>query len=263
MGSDYYAVLGVDPGADAEAIKRAYRRKALELHPDRNGGSREAEEGFKRVTEAYAVLGDPARRTAYDARSRSGAEGGPGPDPADLFADLFRNPAFAALFAQLHREFAQQGLRFDEAYLRRVVSGGRGGFWFSGFVFVGPWGGGLPSLLRALGRTAPPTAERDVAAPPKRGLLHRLLGAALPRPAATPSRQTTGTDVRYTLPVAAETLRGGGRVRIAVPGVAGRETYDVRVPAGSSSGTRLRLPGRGAPGPAGRGDLYLELRAAS
>ncbi|MHB8765578.1 MAG: DnaJ domain-containing protein, partial [Deferrisomatales bacterium] len=93
MKKDYYQILGVDPGADADEVRRAYRRKALELHPDRNGGSREAEEAFKELTEAYAVLGDASRRPAYDAAGPGGGPaGGAGPfDPADLFAD----PAFA------------------------------------------------------------------------------------------------------------------------------------------------------------------------
>lgn len=63
---DYYEVLGVARDADAEAVKKAYRRLALEHHPDRNGGSKESEEKFKEATEAYEVLRDAEKRAAYD-----------------------------------------------------------------------------------------------------------------------------------------------------------------------------------------------------
>jgi DnaJ-class molecular chaperone len=66
---DYYEVLGVDRGADADAIKRSYRKLALQYHPDRNNGSAEAESKFKELTEAYEVLKDPTsgRRTTVTA----------------------------------------------------------------------------------------------------------------------------------------------------------------------------------------------------
>jgi molecular chaperone DnaJ len=75
---DYYEVLGVDRNADADAIKRAYRKLALEYHPDRNGGSAEAEEKFKELTEAYEVLKDGDKRAAYDRFGHAGVKGGAG-----------------------------------------------------------------------------------------------------------------------------------------------------------------------------------------
>jgi molecular chaperone DnaJ len=75
---DYYEILGVDRSADADAIKRAYRRLALEYHPDRNAGSAEAEEQFKELTQAYEVLKDPDRRAAYDRYGHAGVKGGAG-----------------------------------------------------------------------------------------------------------------------------------------------------------------------------------------
>jgi molecular chaperone DnaJ len=75
---DYYEVLGVDRSADAEAIKRSYRKLALQYHPDRNGGSAEAEEKFKELTEAYEVLKDPDKRAAYDRFGHAGVKGGAG-----------------------------------------------------------------------------------------------------------------------------------------------------------------------------------------
>jgi molecular chaperone DnaJ len=75
---DYYEILGVDRGADADAIKRAYRKLALQHHPDRNGGSVEAEEQFKELTEAYEVLKDADRRSAYDRFGHAGVKGAAG-----------------------------------------------------------------------------------------------------------------------------------------------------------------------------------------
>jgi molecular chaperone DnaJ len=75
---DYYEVLGVERGADADAIKRAYRKLALQFHPDKNNGSPEAEEKFKELTEAYEVLKSPDKRSAYDRFGHAGVKGGAG-----------------------------------------------------------------------------------------------------------------------------------------------------------------------------------------
>jgi curved DNA-binding protein CbpA len=254
MKKDYYAILGVGRDASPEEVRRAYRKKALELHPDRNGGSREAEESFKELTEAYAVLGDPDRRAAYEAHAGKGENYA----PQDLFADLFAHPALGGLFAQLAREFHGHGLRFDQAYLHRVFQQQRGNVYFGGFVFVGP----LTGLFSQLHRRSPePKVQADEPnrLPRRPGLLGRLLNAALPRPKGLPD---SSGDVRYALPVPPDLLSRGGPIRIAVPGPSGTETYEVRVPAGSTPGTRLRLAGRGK-GTDTRGDLYLELRSAT
>jgi molecular chaperone DnaJ len=75
---DYYEILGVDRNADPEAIKKAYRKLALKHHPDRNGGSQEAEEKFKEATEAYEVLREPEKRARYDRFGHAGVKGGAG-----------------------------------------------------------------------------------------------------------------------------------------------------------------------------------------
>ncbi|HRR57361.1 MAG TPA: DnaJ domain-containing protein, partial [Acidobacteriota bacterium] len=64
---DYYATLGVNRNASADEIKKAYRKLAKQYHPDRNPGDKQAEERFKEIQEAYAVLSDPERRAQYDA----------------------------------------------------------------------------------------------------------------------------------------------------------------------------------------------------
>jgi molecular chaperone DnaJ len=75
---DYYEILGVARNADADAIKRAYRKLALQYHPDRNQGSADAEDKFKELTEAYEVLRDPDKRAAYDRFGHAGVKGGAG-----------------------------------------------------------------------------------------------------------------------------------------------------------------------------------------
>lgn len=72
---DYYEILGVNRSADADAIKKAYRKLALQFHPDRNQGSKDAEESFKEATEAYEVLRDPDKRAAYDRYGHAGVRG--------------------------------------------------------------------------------------------------------------------------------------------------------------------------------------------
>lgn len=75
---DYYELLGVVRTADAETIKKAYRKLALQYHPDRNNGEKESEERFKEVTEAYEVLRDPEKRALYDRYGHAGVKAGAG-----------------------------------------------------------------------------------------------------------------------------------------------------------------------------------------
>ena len=79
---DFYEVLGVEKSASAEEIKKAYRKKALQYHPDKNPGNKEAEEKFKEAAEAYDVLSDQAKKSRYDQFGHAGVDGmgagGPG-----------------------------------------------------------------------------------------------------------------------------------------------------------------------------------------
>ena len=97
---DYYEVLGLKRGADEAEIKKAYRRIAMKFHPDRNQGDDSAEEKFKEANEAYEVLSDPQKKTAYDQFGHAGVEGqagaggfggfgGAGASFSDIFGDVF------------------------------------------------------------------------------------------------------------------------------------------------------------------------------
>jgi curved DNA-binding protein len=100
---DYYKILGVSRDADQKAIKKAYRRLAMKYHPDRNPGKeKEANEKFKEINEAYAVLGDPEKRRQYDQFGTVGDIG-----------DIFSSPFTRTDFEDVLKRFGRAGLGFD------------------------------------------------------------------------------------------------------------------------------------------------------
>ena len=109
---DYYQVLGVPRGASQEEIKKAYRKLALQYHPDRNPGNKEAEEQFKEAAEAYEVLGEPTKRQRYDQYGHEGIRGTdfrPFTDVNDIFttfSDIFGSGFGGSIFDEM---FGQQG----------------------------------------------------------------------------------------------------------------------------------------------------------
>jgi len=111
---DYYEVLGVDKNASAEEIKKAYRKKALQYHPDKNPGDKTTEDKFKEAAEAYDVLSDPTKKSRYDQFGHAGVDGmgagGPGGFPGgftmddifsrfgDIFGEAFGGSPFGGAF---------------------------------------------------------------------------------------------------------------------------------------------------------------------
>ena len=91
---DYYEVLGVDKGASSPEIKKAFRRIAMKFHPDRNSDDKNSDEKFKEAQEAYEVLGDEEKKSAYDRFGHAGVDGnagggGGGAGFGDIFGDVF------------------------------------------------------------------------------------------------------------------------------------------------------------------------------
>ena len=125
MGKDYYSVLGLDRNAGADEIKKAYRKLALEHHPDRNQGSKDAEETFKQITEAYEVLRDPEKRAVYDRYGEQGLRGQPGGgfggfDFADAIEVFMRDFGGFGGFGDLFGQRGRRGSRVRKGQTLKV-----------------------------------------------------------------------------------------------------------------------------------------------
>ncbi len=270
LEKDFYAVLEISKTASSDEIKKAYRRLARDLHPDRNPGNPEAEERFKAVSEAYDVLSDDRKRREYD-------------EMRSLFgAGAFRRSA-----------------RADEQYspfdLNDLFSQGGGGppggdqrFGGAGFtdLFGTIFGGGA----RAGGRRGPQRG-RDVEAEVTLDFADAVHGATLPitlrapgvcetcngngaRPGTQPrtcpichgSGMVTSQQGHFAMTDPCRECQGVGTVVDekcpecrGTGGVTKTRTLNVRIPPGVSDGQRIRLAGRGEPGERGgqAGDLHL------
>src|SRR3989338_7446725 len=117
MSDDYYKILGVDKKASVDEIKKVYRKLALEHHPDRNAGNKSAEEKFKKISEAYAVLSDSEKRRQYDTVGASGFHQRYSTD------DIFRGADFSSIFDEMGG-----GGGFESIFGRMFGMGGGGGF---------------------------------------------------------------------------------------------------------------------------------------
>ncbi len=253
---DYYEVLGVSRDAGEDELKKAYRKLALQYHPDRNPDDPEAEERFKEASEAYAILSDPEKRRSYDRFGFAGVgtDGGGarayGGDFGDLggFADVF-NDLFGDLFGGAPRGGArrrgrgQRGadLRYNlEIGLEDVLHG-------------------LESQLKLPKMRTCTTCQGSGAAPgtqPERCGQCQGTGQVLIQQGFF--RISRPCDVCGGLGEVirdrCRDCRGSGRIE-------GQQTINVRVPPGVDDGTRLRLSGEGEAGISGGppGDLYVAL----
>jgi len=335
---DYYEVLGVEKGADDEAIKKAYRKLAMQHHPDRNPGDKSAEEKFKEATEAYEVLKDPERRARYDRFGHDAAPGGfpggmggmgGGVDGFDLadalrafmrdfggggggFEDLFgeaagpRRGQDLRVRLKLSLEEIASGVKKTIQVKRRVACetcsgsgaqkggsstcaqcGGRGQVrqvrqsLFGQFVNIGPCGRchGTGSIIekpclkcRGEGRIVDAsTVTVDVPAGVAEGNYIPLRGLGDAGPNGGPAGdlqvhieekehdvfEREGDDLHVEVPVAMSQAALGGEIEVPILG----GTTKYKVPAGTQSGKRVRLPNQGLPRLRGRGkgDLHVHL----
>jgi molecular chaperone DnaJ len=248
--ADYYEVLGVAKSASDQELKAAYRKLAMQHHPDRNPGDKQAEERFKVCSEAYQVLSDPQKRAAYDRFGHAGVTGAGGfdgnpfgaQDIGDIFGDLF-GEMFNMGGSRQRASRVQKGhdvrhdvtIEFEEA------------------VF---------------GREVPVTVKRREACPDCRGT-----GTPTGRgPATCPHCQGRG-QVRYqqgffSVARTCSSCAGTGTViNDPCPGCRGEGRRErqheilVNIPAGVEDGTRIRYQGEGDAGRFGgpAGDLYIVL----
>ena len=131
MAKDYYQILGLQKNATGEQIKKAYRKLAMQFHPDRNPGKEEwANEKFKEINEAYAVLGDPEKRKQYDQFGTAGN-----------FGDIFSSASTRTTFEDLMKDFGGAGLGLD--FLDGIFGDLFKGKGFSFKVYGGNFGPGM------------------------------------------------------------------------------------------------------------------------
>ena len=253
--TDYYTLLQVERGADEKAIKSAYRRLAMECHPDRNGGCPDATARFKAISEAYDCLKDPQKRAAYDrfghAAFRQNGFGGPNGAGQDFgsFSDIFEN-----IFGEFmhnggqgdRRRNAMRGsdLRYDlevsleDAYSGRVVD-----LQVDTTVRCEPCGGS---------GAKPGTSARTCNMCEGRGQVRARQGFFV-------IEQTCPTcrGVGQVIADPCDSCRGEGRSEK-------RRALQVNIPAGVDEGTRIRLSAEGEAGVRGGppGDLYIFVHLA-
>jgi len=244
---DYYQVLGVGRDADQDEIKRAFRRRARETHPDANPGDPQAEQHFREVALAYEVLSDPQRRAAYD---RGGQV---------EFGDLFSS--FAGIDDLLSRFFGG-GLGFPFGGRSGPAPGADVGV--SVELTLAEAAEDMARPVRYRTRLTCPTCGGNGSAP---GTTPAACDRCSGRGSVRVARQTfLGTAVSI---VPCDKCRGRGRLVTtpcpqcsAAGSVVEEVAVTVEIPAGIEDGARLRITGRGGVGePGGRpGDLYVEVR---
>jgi curved DNA-binding protein len=296
--NDYYQILGVGAEASAEEIKKAYRKLALETHPDRNPDDRRAEERFKRISEAYGVLIDPQKRAQYDQyrsigyqqRYQGGSPYGFRYSQEDILRDFYKSRHAQDLFAELQREFQRMGFRFDDTFFNRIFFGDKTIF-FQGVFFdrpgsvrvfrtgtrprhQSPWRPTPPqSPHREAGTQPGGILERGISVLAKAGkkagkfLLNKLIGEPAHHQEIPVSHgdDRGNFDVTYDLLISSTDAVKGATVEVALPHFDGGKNVSIHIPPGVRTGTKLRLKQMGRPlpnQPQARGDLYLQLQVA-
>jgi len=260
---DYYEILNVKKNATLDEIKKAYREMALRYHPDRvpHEQKKEAEEKFKEISEAYAVLSDAQKRALYDQYGHSGI------DQKYAYEDIFKGADFSSVFEGLG-DFGFGGGLFDEIFSdlgfdisgsRSRQRGGRGrrgrDLQITIDISLEEAAQGTEKTITVpryetcatcSGSGAKPGTKRNTC-PQCRGSGRTVVSSGFFQLAQTCSRcGGEGSVVQTSCP----DCRGEGRTKVA-------RKIKVKIPAGVDTGSNLRIRGEGESGTAGKGDLYV------
>lgn len=242
---DYYEILGVSRGASADEIKKAYRKKARQLHPDYAGA--ESEEAFKDLSVAYETLSDPQKRQMYDMGGADALRGGGMGADAFGFSDIFSmfTGGFGAQGPIPRQQRGKDSLHAIEVTLEDVTFGAQKTIALNTWVTCDTCSGTA---------TAPGTHPVTCSTCGGNGLVTRVQRSILGdirTQAACHTCEGHGTIISQPC----QECSGQGRQRT-------RREVHVNIPAGVDSGTRIRLAQQGEAGPFGgpNGDVYLEIR---
>ncbi|REJ77722.1 MAG: molecular chaperone DnaJ [Acidobacteria bacterium] len=242
---DYYEVLGVDRGADDNEIKRAYRRLAVQYHPDKNPDDHDAEEKFKEAAEAYSVLSDQQKRSRYDRFGHSGL-GGPGGGAYDPgftnIEDIFDLFGFGDMFGGSgRRQTVQRGadLRYDYQITLEEAASGK-----DAKIDIPR----LETCDECSGKGTAEGSEPETCVTCGGNGQTRYQQGFFSVMRTCPNCSGKGQIIKDPC----RECRGAGRVEKT-------KTLEVKIPAGVDSGSRLRVGGEGESGVNGgpSGDLYV------
>jgi molecular chaperone DnaJ len=257
MAGDFYELLGVSRDASAEELKKAYRRRARDLHPDANPDDPAASEQFKELSRAYSILSDDDQRARYDRFGEDGVQGAGGGQTGDMFGGGLGD-IFDAFFGSSGSPFGGGGRRGPSGPPRGQDMEIAVAITFEQSVF----GDQIPVELKlpqtcsecdgsGAGAGTKPVACSDCNGS---GQVQRIRQSVLGQMvSSSPCSRCGGLGQVITSPC--DRCRGEGRTTED-------KTYTVDVPAGVIDGSTLRLTRRGAAGPRGgsNGDLYVHLR---
>ncbi len=254
---DYYEILGLPRNASSGEIKKAYRRLALEFHPDRNPGDKEAEEKFKEAAEAYSVLIDPEKRSVYDRFGHDGLRGegfrGFSGFNSSIFSDFedilgnFFNFGFENFFGGRQQRRSNYPRRGRDLALELDVTLEEAAFGTEKEIKINR----VELCPECQGSRMQPGTQQEICHPCQgRGHIRYQQGFF------TISRtcsQCDGTGQRIPFPC--KDCRGTGKTKK-------KKTLKIKVPPGVDEGTKLRLEGEGEAGDKGvaKGDLYVVIR---